>query len=237
MEIIIENILFKYSYFVLFGLSFGYFLFLYFAIGPLFLAICKFLEAKKLLRKITSKEVSRSQIAFEIKHSTKSIVVFGFSIMPVIYLMRIGKVALLPNTWGNVLIGVLLLTLWNEVHFYVVHRFLHQKYMMKHIHRIHHKSFIPTVYSVYSFHWVEALLLSTIPLTIVPFVPFSAVAVFLYPLVSILLNFAGHCNYRFGKGNSWLLLGTNHNEHHSKARKNYGFALSFLDKLFSKGNK
>ena len=111
--------------------------------------------------------------------------------------------------------------------------------MMRNVHYIHHKSRVSTVYSVFSFHWLEALLLSTIPLTIVPFIPFSIVAVFIYPLVSILLNFAGHCNYRFGdgKGTSWKLFGTYHNEHHSRGRKNYGFSLNFLDKLFSKHNK
>lgn len=216
-----------------------YFIFLYFGVGSLFLFVCKTLEKKRLLNKIESKEVSKKQIAFEIKHSIKSIVVFGFSIMPIIYLIRINVVELVPNTWFNIVAGVTLLTLWNEVHFYIVHRIMHQKFMMRNVHYIHHKSRVSTVYSVFSFHWLEALLLSTIPLTIVPFIPFSIVAVFIYPLVSILLNFAGHCNYRFGdgKGTSWKLFGTYHNEHHSRGRKNYGFSLNFLDKLFSKHNK
>lgn len=239
MESIIENILFEYSYVTLFGLSFAYFLFLYFGVGSLFLFFCKRLAQNKILHKIKSKDTRQGQIAFEIRHSIKSIIIFGFSIIPIVYLIRIDSIELLPNSFTNILIGVVLLTIWNEIHFYVVHRFMHQKFMMKHVHFVHHKSHIPTVYSVYSFHWLEAFLLSTVPLTIVPFVPFSIVAVFLYPLVSILLNFAGHCNYRFGngKGKSWLLFGTYHHEHHSRGRKNYGFALNFLDKLFSKHNK
>ncbi|MCL5245643.1 sterol desaturase family protein [Cellulophaga sp. 20_2_10] len=239
MDFLIKDILFNYSYITLYWLTFGYFIFLYFGVGSLFLFICKTLEKKHFLNKIESKEVSKKQIAFEIKHSIKSIVVFGFSIMPIIYLIRINVVELVPNTWFNIAAGVTLLTLWNEVHFYIVHRIMHQKFMMKNVHYIHHKSRVSTVYSVFSFHWIEALLLSTIPLTIVPFIPFSIVAVFIYPLVSILLNFAGHCNYRFGegKGTSWRLFGTYHNEHHSRGRKNYGFSLNFLDKLFSKHNK
>ena len=182
--------------------------------------------------------MKQKQVYFEIKHSIKSIIVFGFSIIPVIYLIRIDSVKLLPNTGRNIVIGLILLTLWNEVHFYIVHRIMHQKFMMKHVHFIHHKSNTPTVYSVFSFHWIEAFLLSTVPITIIPFIPFSFVAIMAYPLVSILLNFAGHCNYRFGngKGKSWELLGTHHNEHHSRGRKNYGFALNLLDKLFSKQN-
>ena len=180
----------------------------------------------------------KKQIIFEIKHSIKSIIIFGFSLIPIVYLVRIDVIQLLTNKWFNVLLGIIILTLWNELHFYIVHKMMHQKFMMKHVHIIHHKSKIPTVYSVYSFHWVEAFLLSTIPLTIVPFIPFSILAVFIFPFVSILLNFSGHCNYRFGegKGESWKLFGTHHNEHHSRGRKNYGFALNFLDKLFSKHN-
>lgn len=239
MESFIEDVLFNYSYVALYGLSFGYFMFLYLGIGSLFLFVCKFLERKHLLNKIESKEVSKKQLIFEIKHSLKSIVVFGFSIIPIIYLVRIDLIKLLPNTWANVLIGLITLSIWNEVHFYMVHRLMHQKFMMKHVHIIHHRSHIPTVYSVFSFHWLEAFLLSTILLTIVPFIPYSIIAVFIYPLVSIILNFAGHCNYRFGegKGASWRLFGTYHHKHHSRGKRNFGFASNFMDKLFSRHNR
>ena len=239
MESFIENILSNYSYFILFGLSFGYFIFLYFGIGTLFLFACKILESNNIINKINAEEISKKQTVFEIKHSLKSIVIFGFSIIPIIYLVRVGEIDLLSNTWSNVLIGIIILSIWNEVHFYVVHRIMHQKFLMKHVHSIHHQSKTPTVYSVYSFHWFEAFLLSTVSLTIIPFIPISILAVFLYPLVSILLNFAGHCNYRFGegKGDSWRLFGTFHNEHHRRGRRNFGFTLNFLDQLFSKHNK
>ncbi|MAJ50119.1 MAG: fatty acid hydroxylase [Flammeovirgaceae bacterium] len=168
--------------------------------------------------------------------SMQSIIIFGFSVIPIIYLIRKDFIVLLPNTWPIIFLGIVLLTIWNEVHFFIVHRLMHFNFFMKHVHFIHHKSRIPTIYSVYSFHWFEALLLSTVPLTILPFIPFSIVAVFIYPFVSILLNLAGHCNYRFGqgKGNYWVNFGTAHNEHHTKGRKNYGFALNFLDKLYSR---
>jgi len=239
MDQIIQNILYEYSYPTLFGLTFGYFIFLYFGLAPLFLKTCKILEKKGLLNKIEQGKVTQKQIKFEILHSTKSLVIFGLFVLPVIYLIRNETITLIPDSFLNIFIGLVILTLWNEVHFFVVHRTMHFKFFMKHIHRVHHKSKIPTVYSVYSFHWVEATLLSTIPLTIVPFMPFSFVAVLLYPTVSILINYAGHCNYRFGngKGEKWTNFGTFHNEHHSKGRKNYGFALNYLDKLQSKLKK
>ena len=144
-----------------------------------------------------------------------------------------GVVTLLPDTVFNILSGIVILSLWNEVHFFIVHRIMHLPFFMKNVHYIHHRSKVSTVYAVYSFHWFEAFLLSTVPLTIMPFIPFSPFAIFLYPLASVLLNYSGHCNYRFGKGNgkSWIFFGTHHNQHHFKGRKNYGFALNFLDRL------
>lgn len=235
----VNRILYDYTYLQLYGLIFLYFIFLYYALAPLFLWICKLLSSKNIVHKIIDKEVPQKQLSFEMLHSLKSIFIFGFSAFPVIYLIRIDAVVLLPNTPVNVIIGVLLLTVWNEVHFFVVHRIMHLPFFMRNVHIVHHKSKIPTVYSVYSFHWLEALLLSTVPLTFVLFVPLSPIAIFLYPLASILLNFAGHCNYRFGNGQGadWKLFGTHHNEHHAKFTKNYGFASNLFDKINDKITK
>jgi len=235
-ELLVKYILYDCSYLELYLLVVSYFLFLYFIIGPLFLAICKFLHRKKLLHKIVDKTVEAGQIRREIKYSIGSILIFGFSGFPVIYLIRAGYCTLLTDSAFNILIGLLILNVWNEIHFFVVHRTMHLPFFMKNVHRVHHQSVIPTVYSVYSFHWLEALLLSTVPITIVPFIPFAPMAIALYPLSSILFNFSGHCNYRFGtgKGNSWKLFGTHHNEHHYSFKNNYGFVSDLLDKLFVK---
>lgn len=229
----IDSIIYSLSYTQLFLLTTAYFLLLYFGLAPVFNYACKVLHKNGVLQKIAPGEVTREQTVFEISHSVRSILIFGLSGIPVIYLVRIGVVKLLPDTFLNIVVGLLILNIWNEVHFFVVHRIMHIQFFMKRVHYIHHRSVVPTVYSVYSFHWLEALLLSTVPLTIVPFVPFSPWAVALYPLSSILINYSGHCNYRFGSGAgpSWQTLGTRHAEHHYKRSRHYGFATSFMDWL------
>ena len=231
---IIHLLLFEISYFELYFIVFGYFLLLYFGIAPIFLTTSKLLEHKGYLSKIIQKQVSTKQVQFEIKYSLQSILIFGISAHPVIYGIRNEWITLLPNTFTNVIAGLIILTIWNEVHFFIVHRIMHTPFFLKRVHVVHHKSIIPTVYSVYSFHWLEAFLLSTVPITIVPFINFSPLAIFLYPLVSILFNFCGHCNYRFGSGNgaAWKLFGTKHNEHHAAGRKNYGFISGLPDKIY-----
>lgn len=227
--------IYGYSYVQLFFLTTAYFIFLYFGLAPVFQYSCKLLYKNSLLQKISPRTPTREQIRFEIKNSSRSIIIFGFSSWPLIYLIREGAITLLPDTAFNITSGLIILTIWNEVHFFIIHRVMHLPYFMRRVHAIHHRSATPTVYSVYSFHWLEAFLLSTVSLTIAPFISFSPIAIGLYPLVSVLLNYAGHCNYRFGsgKGPSWKMLGTRHAEHHIKQSKNYGFATNFLDWLNS----
>jgi len=233
--VFIERLIYSYSYAQLFFLTTAYFLFLYFGIAPLFLQVCKLLHRNGLLQKISSREIPKEQVRLEVRNSVRSIIIFGFSSWPIIYLVRQGTISLLPDTVFNVMAGLIILTIWNEVHFFTIHRIMHLPYFMRRIHAVHHRSVVPTVYSVYSFHWLEAFLLSTVSLTIAPFVSFSPIAIGLYPLVSVLLNYAGHCNYRFGSGTgpSWKILGTRHAEHHVKQSRNYGFATNFLDWLNS----
>lgn len=234
----IDNAIYNWSYAAIFFSTVAYFSFMYFGLAPVFLSLCRTLERKKILTRIAAGEVSEEQTRFEMKHSILSIIIFGFSSLPLIYFIRTGAITMLPDTALNIIAGTVLLNIWNEVHFFIVHRIMHLPFFMKNVHLIHHRSAVPTVWSVYSFHWFEALLLSTVPLTIAPFVPLSPMAIALYPLSSIVLNYSGHCNYRFGSGDgpSWKLLGTRHAEHHYKRRQNYGFATDVLDWLYSNFN-
>lgn len=232
MEKFIHQVLYEYTYPVLYLLTFVYFFFLYFVVGFLFLQVCRFLERRGIVHRIAE---GATIVRYEIMHSLQSIAVFGFSSLPVIFLIRTGTISISENALFNVIVGLVVLNLWNEIHFFAIHRLMHIPFFMKRVHVVHHRSKIPTVFSVYSFHWFEALLLSTVPLSIAPFVPLAPLAIFLYPLCSILLNFAGHCNYRFGEGEgkSWKYFAVTHNQHHRRGLRNYGFVLNFLDKLFN----
>jgi sterol desaturase/sphingolipid hydroxylase (fatty acid hydroxylase superfamily) len=209
-----------------------YFLFLYFAVGQLFLFCCKQLELRGLLVKIYDKP-NANQIV-EIQNSLVSIAIFGLSGVALIAMVRHGYVHLIPNSLLSVLGGLLILNVFNELHFFIIHWVLHIPFLYRNIHFVHHRSKVPSVYSVFSFHWIEALLLSTVPLVIAPFVSFSILAIFLYPLTSIMINFIGHCNYRFPEGHvlNKLAMGTKHARHHYLNSANFGFALSIFDHLF-----
>lgn len=233
MQALVEAILYDLSYFMVFAIVVGYFIVLYAGIGVLFKWCCALLEKRGMVHKISEEKKWKGQLEFEIRHSFLSILIFGLSAIPLIYAIRNGYFVTAENRPFTIIFGLIILTIWNEVHFFVVHRLMHLPYFFKKVHKVHHASKVPTVFSVFSFHPLEAFLLSTVPLTILPFISISSVSIFLFPLVSILLNFAGHCNYRFGngKGASWKLFGTRHHSHHYKKEKRYGFASGLLDRI------
>ena len=136
---LVNNILYNYSYVQLYGLVFLYFFILYFALAPTFLWVCKFLNKKNIVHKIIDENVPQKQVQREMLHSLKSVFIFGFSVFPVIYLVRLGVVTLIPDSPLNIIIGILLLTIWNEVHFFIVHRMMHLPFFMKNVHFVHHK--------------------------------------------------------------------------------------------------
>lgn len=216
------------------GLS-AYFLLLYFGLGNAFASACKVLASRGFLEQIRSEKPDSRQIRFEIRHSLVSILNFAVSGLLVVYLLRSGVLALRPDSVITVVCGSGLLILWNELHFYVVHRVMHLPFFMRHVHWVHHRSKVPNVYSVYSFHFFESLLLSTVQVTLLYFISLSPLTITLFPAISLLLNLAGHCNYRVRPGllPAWLQFATRHNQHHHKNSAAYGFATPVLDFLFN----
>lgn len=234
-----DSIFTRYNYSELFLLTTLYFAFLYFGLGWFYWQVCRILCHWGWMEKINQQPYSGAQLRFELRQSIYSILIFGFSAIPLAYLIHHNIIGLRENTWGNTLWGLLLLTGWNEIHFYCMHRLMHLPIMMRHVHNIHHRSVVPSVFSVYSFHPVEAALLSSVLLTIAPFYDFCAAALMLFPTVSILINFSGHSNYRIvvKTKRTWLSFATKHNDHHGKAGHKFGFMTNFMDNIFTKRKK
>lgn len=215
-------------------LSVVYFLFLYFGLGWIFKMVLNILESRNWIYKIDKRPVLQNQIQYEIRHSLYSIFIFGFSAWPILFFVRNGTITLAETDVLNFIVSLLGLNVYNELHFFIVHRLMHTPFFMKYVHRVHHRSLVPTLTSVYSFHPIEAILLSAVPLCLALVFPLEPFAIIVYPVSSIVLNFSGHCNYRFWKlpGPNYFQLGTRHNEHHTRGKSHYGFASSLLDKLY-----
>ncbi len=239
MTDIVDYLVFNAAYEDVFAVTLIYFMTLYFGLAPLFLGVCQLLERWGLVNKINPTKLTRDQAFYEMKHSLVSILVFGLSGVVLMYFIRVGLIALRPNTTFNVTMGLIALTVWNELHFFVVHRLMHLPFFMRRVHAVHHRSHVPSVFSVYSFHWFESLLLSTVPLTLATWMLLPSLSILIFPVMSLLLNLSGHCNYRFGTGlgGPWWTFGSRHNDHHQRGTINFGFVTHLFDHFFGQSRK
>jgi len=214
----------------------GFFL-LYFGLGAAtHLLVTRVLPAHAIGRRLSDRPLVPGQIRHEMHQSLWSIFMFGgFGVLTAVG-ARAGWWSVVPwRSPEGVVLEVGFLLLWNDFHFYVVHRLLHTRWLFQRYHREHHRAIRPTSFSTYAMHPLESFLLGTVMVIVQPFHAFSLPAIVLFPLLSITLNNIGHSNYDFAPGGGrWhpLAGARRHEAHHRVVHGNYGFLLPVLDRWF-----
>lgn len=217
------------------GAGVGYFALLYFATALLTLWLTRAaLPRLGFGRRLDPRPLPAGQVRREIAQACGSILVFGAGVVLPWGMLKLGWSRLAPDpSAGRVAAEVAVLFLWNELHFYACHRLLHMR-PMRRFHAAHHRSHVPTPFSTYAFHPLEAAVLGSVPLLPMLLHDFSFQALLCLPVLSILLNALGHANYEFTRsGPAMGLLGASrrHALHHARYHGNYGFLLPALDRL------
>lgn len=138
--------------------------------------------------------------------------------------------------WFWLPIECIVLFLINEIHFYWVHRMLHLPRLFAWVHAWHHRSRIPTAWSTYAFHPVEAFLLGTVIAIPLATGLFSPLALIVLPVLSLALNMVGHSSHIWSFPGAKILsqMSQDHFEHHFKNTKHYGFALGLWDRWWTR---
>lgn len=175
------------------------------------------------------------QLRRELALSAVSILIFGVGSVVPWGLLQLGWARLAINpAWWRIALEMLVLMAWNEVHFYTNHWLLHSAYL-KRFHLPHHLSVVPSPWSTYSFHPVEALLLGNVPILPMLLHDFSIEALLALPVFSIVFNNIGHSNFDFlpdaDRDRWWLNAARRHHLHHACFHGNYGFMFPFMDRL------
>jgi lathosterol oxidase len=208
---------------------------LYWLITLVGLVIFRYLESRRNLLKVDNHYLYKGQIRKEIWQSMRSILIFGLQGIIIQQGIRYGwfHISYELNWWA--IVQVIILFFWNELHFYLCHALLHRPYMIRNFHWVHHHSKEPTMFSTFSFHWVEAFILGTVIIFPLLVYPFQALAILSLPVMSLVINLLGHCNYDFFskyKPEHLLKFSYRHSMHHKKGKGNLGFLLPWLDSLF-----
>jgi lathosterol oxidase len=197
-------------------------------------ALTRLLARRGIGRPLDTRALKPDQLRREWRQSLHSVLIFGIGMIVPWGFLQLGWAQLAPAAGaGRIALEIAALLVWNDVHFWINHRLLHTRRLLR-FHGDHHRSVVTTPWSTYSFHPIEAMMLGNIillPMLVHDFYFWSLASV---PVLSLLLNVIGHANYDFFPrvGDSHPLAASRrHHLHHARPAGNYGFALAFMDQL------
>lgn len=185
----------------------------------------------------------RAQILRELRNTLFTIL-FS-SAVPVVLggLLQSGTSRIEPTldgwaSWQLIALFLGLLVL-NDVWFYGMHRLLHTEWLFKRVHSVHHRSVDVSPFTSYSFHPLEAVLLTGWIIPTVLLVPIPLPLLGAVQVIGLLNNVNAHLGYELQPRwflrvppFSWLSSSTFHNLHHAQVTGNYGLMLRVWDRMF-----
>jgi sterol desaturase/sphingolipid hydroxylase (fatty acid hydroxylase superfamily) len=131
------------------------------------------------------------------------------------------------------LVVALLLPVFHEAHFFLIHRMIHWPPLYRHVHSIHHNSVNPSPWSSLSMHPVEHLLyFSTVLLhVIIPSNPILAIYQLHIAGLGAVVGHIGFDRIELGRDKAFATHAYTHYLHHKYFEVNYGDGLVPFDKL------
>ena len=133
-----------------------------------------------------------------------------------------------------VLSPILVLSLY-ESYYYWLHRWMHTPPIFKIVHKVHHESSKPTVFTAFSFHPLEAFLqFLFFPLIIIIIPIHLSMLGFVFALLTVcaVINHGGFEIYS-ARIRKHVIGAAHHDRHHRDFRKNFGLTFTWWDKLMN----
>jgi lathosterol oxidase len=186
--------------------------------------------------------VGHRQIGREMLTSVGSIVIFA-NVMPLLFLFGFGRYTQFyrdidERGWAYLAVSVVLMIVIQDTYFYWTHRLMHHRHLFRWFHRTHHRSTNPNPWTTYSIAPLEAVVDSLAGVLILVLIPTTGLALFIFSWINTAYAVYTHLGYELlpaGTGNHWLGRWINtsvaHNDHHARARHNYGWYFLFWDRL------
>ncbi|MBL9035748.1 MAG: sterol desaturase family protein [Rhodospirillaceae bacterium] len=154
----------------------------------------------------------------------------------VLHLYAIGAVPWMTFAENPVYLGVLALVLpiYHETHFYLIHRLIHWPPLYRWVHSVHHNSVNPSPWSSLSMHPVEHLLYFATALMhiVIPSNPILAIYQLHFAGFGAVVGHIGFDRIELGKERAFATHAYTHYLHHKYFEVNYGDALVPFDKWF-----
>ncbi|KAL4229152.1 hypothetical protein ACF0H5_012190 [Mactra antiquata] len=151
------------------------------------------------------------------------------------YIMNGGQNKLYTNIsdygWGYFLLSIPALFFYNEAISYYPHRFFHNPWLYKKVHKIHHRYGSPTLYSTTAMHPLEFLMYQTFLAIPVFTVPVHAVVFVTILLYGYYYGMMDHSGIKMDAVWPWQPSSMFHDDHHRYFHCNFGFNTLIFDRF------
>lgn len=127
-----------------------------------------------------------------------------------------------------------------ETYYYWMHRVMHIPIVFKRVHKVHHASIQPTVFTSFSFHPWEAILqflFFPLFLCLVPFHVAMLLIVLVFLTLSAVINHSGVEIFNKIAVTKHLIGATHHDLHHKEFTNNFGLYFTWWDKWMKTESK
>jgi Delta7-sterol 5-desaturase len=215
----------------------------YFIALPFFLVFYVFFRGPLSHKKIQKKFPKFNDYFREIGFSTVSVIIFSLPPLIMLYNDNIRPYTTFYKQFDehSTLYFVLafpLMFLMHDTYFYWAHRLMHNPWLFKKIHLVHHRSTNPSPWAAYAFHPFEAIVESLIFTIILLTIPVHTIHLMTFFVLSLVYNVYGHLGFEiypkgfnkhwFGK---WINTSVSHNLHHQYFNGNYGLYFTIWDRM------
>jgi len=127
-----------------------------------------------------------------------------------------------------------------ETYYYWMHRVMHIPFIFKRVHKVHHASIQPTVFTSFSFHpWEAVLQFLFFPLflCLIPFHVAMLLIVLVFLSLSAVINHSGVEIFNKMSVTNHLIGATHHDLHHKEFNNNFGLYFTWWDKWMKTESK
>lgn len=183
----------------------------------------------------------RPDLVREITYSVATVGVFAAIAAVVLALVVSGHAEIYqdPRKYGLTwfVLSIPLLMIWHDTYFYWTHRLLHTRWLLRHVHFVHHRSRHPSPFAAYAFHPVEAFLNGQVMLLALLVVPLNGYVLVAFGILEMMRAGFSHATVetmprRFAR--HWFtgrfVTTTHHHLHHEAVHGNYALWFTWWDR-------
>lgn len=188
-------------------------------------------------RRIQQRPLRAPRPGLEFGLSMSSFAIFSALVVFVFWLSSLGYARIemtdAPVDWAWVGVSLAILLLWHDTYYYWAHRWMHEPWVFRRVHRLHHRFHNPTPFASYAFHPLEAIVEAAWFLPAAMLMQIDPETMLAYMLILTVLNVISHLGVETYPPwvARWFITSTHHNLHHSRGRGHYMLYFNIWDAL------